>query len=1846
MNFFHLSIGHISRSTGRSTVQNVAYITGEILNEERRGGKKADYANNRGKTTWETMAPLGSGIASDDLSFWDKLETFEDTYARKRFKNPSTLEKYLAHARTGHTYEASLPKELTKEQNIELVRDIVLNRFVSKGLLATYAINWNEGNPHVHITVSSRTVWNGEISWDKSVARHLTSRQEFRESRKIFAGFINKHQELAGLYDRVDWRSYAELGIDLIPGYHKGYEAHRLEKEGLFSRIAAENAQISEENRERIAEVPGIMLKELTSKQATFSERDVVRLVLNRMKDDVGVLSQHVIYSVLREAVEVGIGFDGQRRYTSKDYKAKEDQILESLEAYKEQRAAISISKDRVEELLGGEASWLNEGQKEAVRTLCHDAKFSGLIGRAGTGKTTALQYVVRMHQEAGYAVWGMAPSATAAHELRKGAGCKSDTIAHYAYYWKPYFEVLEKLGAAITEEERGLYEAKAKEYEKHLPDERTLILVDEIGMVGVGGANNDIAGGWDALIKIINLTGAKLMVVGDDHQAKPIESGDITRKVFRDFKDTRNLCALTEIQRQRVPWMKEASLHLAELRTSEALGMYENQGHVQSYKTNGDVYQDMARQYLRNLVAQPDSETLAMAYTNEEVRELNGAIRKILKENGLLAQEDLLTRGKRVKKSIEQEGWGEGSEADTEKGIKGEEGAQNEGVREGEAREGGGKTSKEEATKEAAATEGYTVGDKIVFTLNDRGFWTKFDNSDPTFFVRNGMQGHIESIKPCRMKERGTGKLCDTYKISVRVEEGKRSTPVSFYLREYAHFQHGYAVTVHKTQGATGDGSLVKLSRYMDAYTLYVAMTRHREDIGIYYSQEDFANFHDLLKTLGKVSVKDLAADYSILEENRDFWLNVQEYKALGFELLSIRAFAKSGDKTNKEEQEKTRASEAWTMVRKLEEERKGLAKLILEDWDVHGDVARQAGITFETLEFTAGLKNRPLSRREQQAQLVVEQYASVAIETRQVWRTIRRTHPGSRAKAHPEWESFEALRDQRGVLANRIMQDPVLYRPFLKAAGKAFEGEGGNSNFGYGLHIIKAQAEAHQSKMLRHACLQQEMLKNTPDLALSERLQTLQEYVEARDLSASLWKDLKPKLKQVEGTLLSEGFWKEIDEWKEVRMARDQHALKIVDSWEGYESLIRQVGMKLSFETLMDQKDQAIRDVLLKTYTTSQEETAKLHAAFEIKMLMDEEATSGKKITIAQVYQQGVQPKDVARHALEYQKLKVFESLSTEPERQLFLLLDEYDDKCREANRIYVVCLNEIKEMNENTNEKAKGKESTEFKPWDSPSWPAYQEACQPRNKLALEIFDRSNHAEVLSLAYAMGLKLKEVELEQIFLRGEKAFRDTHIEKYLTSLDQGEKGESAFALLKLINSEVCVPTARVSTTGVLASEQSKRDGKEGSIEGESSIGGGLSTGGRPSATAKQVYHAGIDFKELRQAANIYQQDRVLQTLTAEEDIKVFHVLQSYGKATHLANQAYINCMEEAQSKSLKVWETESFKDYRPLSASQNQIARILFEDHNVDQVFVLARRMGMPLDPSKFITQVENGMRDLYLETFETTTSNLVKTVSAAEIYGLLEADERQGSKKTLGALKGKDIPVSDIRDYAHQFNRLALIESLSSEAEKEQFRLYNTYDYHAIIAKGIYRRCVDTRVTDQKSLGVKPSESEHFPAYRESVFERNAAALALSKHPDFLGCLDLAERHELSVNRELILSHAEDGYRENLLNRYKELAQFPDAESEMARAQLAGYLVKMIEEDQEEGHKKTLLSIYQAGLKPKDVFDAANELKEFALFNALETEEERHLFGLVYKYKRWSAKANEIYVTGHAIFPLYGH
>lgn len=109
-----------------------------------------------------------------------------------------------------------------------------------------------------------------------------------------------------------------------------------------------------------------------------------------------------------------------------------------------------------------------------------------------------------------------------------------------------------------------------------------------------------------------------------------------------------------------------------------------------------------------------------------------------------------------------------------------------------------------------------FATQDRIVFTRNDKELG-----------VKNGMLGTVESA--------------DADRIVVCLDgDGAAARHVTFDPRRYNHFDHGYAVTIHKSQGATVDRAYVLVSRSMDEPLTYVAMTRHRDGLRIYVSAED----------------------------------------------------------------------------------------------------------------------------------------------------------------------------------------------------------------------------------------------------------------------------------------------------------------------------------------------------------------------------------------------------------------------------------------------------------------------------------------------------------------------------------------------------------------------------------------------------------------------------------------------------------------------------------------------------------------------------------------------------------------------------------------------------------------------------------------------------------------------------------------------------------------------------------------------------------------------------------------------------------------------------------------------
>ncbi len=136
-----------------------------------------------------------------------------------------------------------------------------------------------------------------------------------------------------------------------------------------------------------------------------------------------------------------------------------------------------------------------------------------------------------------------------------------------------------------------------------------------------------------------------------------------------------------------------------------------------------------------------------------------------------------------------------------------------------------------------------FARGDRIVFLENDRDL-----------SVKNGMLGEVISVAPDAIDVRLDGKM--------RAPDGQRQVTIP--VNRYQSFDHGYATTIHKTQGATVDRSFVLASTTMDRHLTYVAMTRHREAVQLYAGLDAFKTERALTEALSRSGVKETTLDYT----------------------------------------------------------------------------------------------------------------------------------------------------------------------------------------------------------------------------------------------------------------------------------------------------------------------------------------------------------------------------------------------------------------------------------------------------------------------------------------------------------------------------------------------------------------------------------------------------------------------------------------------------------------------------------------------------------------------------------------------------------------------------------------------------------------------------------------------------------------------------------------------------------------------------------------------------------------------------------------------------------------------
>ena len=132
-----------------------------------------------------------------------------------------------------------------------------------------------------------------------------------------------------------------------------------------------------------------------------------------------------------------------------------------------------------------------------------------------------------------------------------------------------------------------------------------------------------------------------------------------------------------------------------------------------------------------------------------------------------------------------------------------------------------------------------FAVGDQIVFLKNEGSLG-----------VKNGMIGKVVEAAPGR--------------IVASIGQGHGVHRVDVDQRFYRNLDHGYATTIHKSQGATVDRVKVLASLSLDRHLTYVAMTRHREDLALYYGSRPFHLAGGLEKILSRKNAKEVTLDYA----------------------------------------------------------------------------------------------------------------------------------------------------------------------------------------------------------------------------------------------------------------------------------------------------------------------------------------------------------------------------------------------------------------------------------------------------------------------------------------------------------------------------------------------------------------------------------------------------------------------------------------------------------------------------------------------------------------------------------------------------------------------------------------------------------------------------------------------------------------------------------------------------------------------------------------------------------------------------------------------------------------------
>lgn len=282
-------------------------------------------------------------------------------------------------------------------------------------------------------------------------------------------------------------------------------------------------------------------------------------------------------------------------------------------------------------------------------------------------------------------------------------------------------------------------------------------------------------------VLKIAEEAEVKVVLVGDAMQLQPIQAG----AAFRAITERIGFAELAGVRRQREAWARNASRLFARGEVEKGLDAYARHGHLVEAGSREETIDRIVSDW-----AAARREAIERSTSEGGDGRLRGDELLVLAHTN----DDVRKLNEALRSVMTQEGaLGESRSFRSERG----------------ARE-------------------FAAGDRIIFLENARFLEPRAKHSGPQY-VKNGMLGTVVS----------TGDKRGDPLLSILLDNGRK---LVFSEDSYRHVDHGYAATIHKSQGATVDRTFVLATGMMDQHLTYVSMTRHRDRVDLYAAKEDFA--------------------------------------------------------------------------------------------------------------------------------------------------------------------------------------------------------------------------------------------------------------------------------------------------------------------------------------------------------------------------------------------------------------------------------------------------------------------------------------------------------------------------------------------------------------------------------------------------------------------------------------------------------------------------------------------------------------------------------------------------------------------------------------------------------------------------------------------------------------------------------------------------------------------------------------------------------------------------------------------------------------------------------------------